>query len=316
MNVFVRVLNGPDAGRTIPLRAGQVARFGRTEWADFGFPSDATLGDVHFELRCGQSGSVVLRGLDASGTLLDGVEIAESPVRPGQKITAGQTTFSINFEPGTGAPSLIGGEGAKISGTARPAPLDQDETATVESVCSRFELEADAQRLARSDVSPTEFVTALVASGQLRDALRFQAFRLPKRHAVWWAWRCISDRLPEQNPAAAAALDAAHQWLVEPSEDAARKAGDAAESLGYGPAAAWVAAAAFWSGENIAPPVNPAVAPPEHLTGTAVSAAVLLGSIDGDPKRTMARQRAFLDFADKIICGDDSPPAAGDAARS
>lgn len=307
MNVLVRVLSGPDTGRTIPLRSGQVARFGRTEWADFGFPADAMLGDVHFELRCELTGVVVLRNLAASGTLVDGIETAEAVLRPGQKISAGQTTFSVVFESGSGTSRQ---SGARDASGDKPAENDRGdgETSTVESICSRFELEDDAALLATSGLSPDEFVMALVVNGHLRDALRFQSFRLPKRDAVWWSWRCLSDRASDLPPADTAALDTAHQWLLDPGDETARAAGDAAESLGYGTAAAWVAAAAFWSGDNMAPPVSPAVTPPDHLTGTAVSAAMLLGSLDGDPTRTAARQRAFLDIAAQVAAGDDRPP--------
>jgi len=305
MNVFVRVLNGPEAGSTIPLRAGQVARFGRTAWADFGFPSDPSLGDVHFELRCGRPGQVVLRNLDASGTFLDGVAISESTLRSGQKIAAGRTVFSVYFETTNGGSDSTM---ARLGGSAGEATANA-ETGTIATICQRFEFEEPPPEVPE-DATPNDFVATLVADGHLRDALRCQAFRLPKRSAVWWAWRCISGN-PEQAKAdgAAMALEAAQAWLRAPSDETARAAGKAAEDLKYGTAASWVAAAAFWSGENIAPPVTDAVAPPEHLAGTAVSAAVLLGALAGDPQRTVAWQHKFLEFADAIIRGDDDPPS-------
>jgi hypothetical protein len=308
MNTFVRVLNGPDTGRTIPLRRGQVARFGRTAWADFAFPADAALADVHFELRCEPSGQVVLLNLDESGTLLDGVEVSESTLRPGQRITAGNTVFAVIFDSTSSGLSTATGSNGGRRGTDPSAPRPgESDGQTVSAICNRFELETEEQPT--DELSVAEFAAALVAKGRLRDALRFQSFRMRKRHAVWWAWRCLSSQ-PDltTSPGTSEALHAAHQWLLDPSDENARVAGDVAEALQYGPAAAWAANAAFWSGNNIGPRGGDAVPPPEHLTGAAVSAAVLLGSVAPDPKATAARQQMFLDLAELVLNGEAGPP--------
>ena len=43
MQLTLQITAGPHAGRKVLLRSGQIARIGRTEWADFSFPRDADL---------------------------------------------------------------------------------------------------------------------------------------------------------------------------------------------------------------------------------------------------------------------------------
>src|SRR5947209_5115548 len=97
MAVILQVTGGPGFGRKTFLRAGQVVRVGRTEWADFNIPQDGTLAPVHFAIEF--SANVCrIRDLGGGGTLVNGQPVAESIVGHGDRITAGATTFSVQIE--------------------------------------------------------------------------------------------------------------------------------------------------------------------------------------------------------------------------
>lgn len=95
MRVILEVKSGPSAGKRIPLQSGQVAQFGRTEWADFSFPQDSEMSDVHFALECHRDRCVVCDLNSASGTRLNDQSVTRANCRNGDQIRAGQTTFTV-----------------------------------------------------------------------------------------------------------------------------------------------------------------------------------------------------------------------------
>ena len=66
---------------------------------------------------------------------------------------------------------------------------------------------------------------------------------------------------------------------------------------------AWTGIAAFWSGDSIAPPGQPPIAPLPQQTGSAVAAAVSLAAVRGDGKRYPERLRRFLGSGRDIASG-------------
>lgn len=297
MRIFVQVLNGADAGRRISLRPGTIVRFGRTAWADHFFPADATLGEIHFEVHTDANGAVVVRNLnEGSGTLVDGAPITECFVRSGQEIQAGQTRFSLIAFSASPEGLAVGD-----STVAEPTAGTLESGDATAKICERFQLEEPARPLLEAALSPDAFLKLLMSKSYFRDAVRFQSFRLPKREAVWWAFRCVGERLGESaSKEHSRALATAREWVIEPTDERARSAGEAAEALSYGPAAAWVAAAAFWSGNNIAPPVTEAVAPADHLTGTAVTASILIASTADKPVKTAEWLKRFIGLSEEV----------------
>src|SRR5215468_5508633 len=98
MQLTLQITTGPHAGRKVLLRSGQVARVGRTEWADFSFPRDVELADVHFAVQCQLSGAR-LRKLAADRPLeLNSQEVSEAELQPGDVIRAGQSSFQVAFD--------------------------------------------------------------------------------------------------------------------------------------------------------------------------------------------------------------------------
>ncbi|MHC4399967.1 MAG: FHA domain-containing protein [Planctomycetota bacterium] len=98
MRVVLEVVDGPHAGQKILLRQGQVAKIGRTEYADFAFPHDRYMSSVHFAVECGNDGFRV-RDLDSSnGTLVNGQRVQEAIAEDRSEIQAGQTRFVVHVQ--------------------------------------------------------------------------------------------------------------------------------------------------------------------------------------------------------------------------
>src|SRR5215203_5295727 len=99
MQLTLQITAGPHAGRKVLLRSGQVARIGRTEWADFSFPKDSDLADVHFAVQC-QLHAAKVRKLAADRPLtLNTKEVAaEADLQSGDTIQAGQSAFVVLFD--------------------------------------------------------------------------------------------------------------------------------------------------------------------------------------------------------------------------
>ena len=68
---------------------------------------------------------------------------------------------------------------------------------------------------------------------------------------------------------------------------------DAAESLEFDTACAWLGAAVGFSGGSMAPPDAPEIMPPEHMTAVAVAACLSLLSAS-DPDTMAASSRKMI----------------------
>ena len=169
----------------------------------------------------------------------------------------------------------------------------------------RLELEPEAASALAGAHTAAEGVIQLEARGLHNDAVRLAAHALPKREAVWWACMCagaVPD--PALLPADAAARVAAEAWVRKPTDDALRRvAWEAAQKTSFRSPEAWAAVGAFWSGGSMAPEGQPVVPPAEHLTGVAISGAVVMASVRGHPERAQARLERFLIAARDIANG-------------
>ena len=160
--------------------------------------------------------------------------------------------------------------------------------ATAKEVAAQFELAPEAKAMLNTQ-TPPQFLAALLDYGHDLDALRFLAYAMPKRHAVFWAWLCVKALQPkEPPPLAVKALEAAHKWILDPAEPNRRATEVAYLAAGLEEPAAVVAVAAFWSGGSLAPEGNPVVPPAAHLCAHGAASAVMLAVAKGDP--TKAKQ--------------------------
>ena len=188
-----------------------------------------------------------------------------------------------------------------MSDTTPQAKLDGTALA---AILPHLELSPAAAAALGGAERPAAAVASLAAAGFLVDAARLCAHALPHREAVWWAARCAAATAPAELPEAdQAACTLAEAWVRRVSDETRRAAMAKAEAAGFLSPEAWVAVAAFWSGDSMAPLGQPKLPPAPHLTGTAVSGAVILASVRGQPVRQPDRLRVFLDSARDIASG-------------
>ncbi|MDX1944390.1 MAG: FHA domain-containing protein [Pirellulaceae bacterium] len=307
MQIRLLVTAGPETGRKVLLRSGQVARIGRTEWADFSFPADAGLADVHFAVQCQPSGARV-RLLAAEKQLkINDQPATEADLAHGDRISAGGTTFTIQYEGYTeplaaaAAATLVGAAVVAAPAPATPAPPPEP---TAAEIAKYLQLSDDAVAIAEPLQTGPELVAALTAQKKFVPAIRVQAHILPKRHAVWWGCSCVQEvcqgKLP---PAEQAAADAAEQWVRDPSESRRRACEDAAEATAYDQPGSWLATAAFWSEGSLGPPEIDPIPPDERLTGQALTSALMIAAVHLDPLHDEARYQAFLKKAQQVASG-------------
>lgn len=141
---------------------------------------------------------------------------------------------------------------------------------TAQAISRHFELLDESQPLLEAEHTPAEFLQILIDNGHYHDAATFLAHAIPAHEAVWWACRCTRDHLDSSDEPYRQAHTAAEAWVRKPSEDTQRQAGKEAEAGHYNTPASWAAAAAFWSGDNVAPRDKPAMAPPAYQHAKAV----------------------------------------------
>jgi hypothetical protein len=185
----------------------------------------------------------------------------------------------------------------------------------------RLELDADGQTLLAGVEDAASAIDKLLAADRAQDAVRLIAHALPKREAVWWACMCARSvpdaALPSEDRVA---IDAAEGWVRKPTEAARRACQATAEKTKFDTAEAWAAMGAFWSGGSMSPEGQPEVPPPDNLTGTAVTGAVILVSARHEPAKQKERLSRFIASARDIAVGGggrlerEDPPAAVAAA--
>ena len=161
--------------------------------------------------------------------------------------------------------------------------------------------------------SPVEFLSQLVSARELEAAVKFLAFGLPKREAVWWACVCARMELPEpaQEPVLNA-LVAAETWVRKPTDENRRAAMASAQAAKFESPAAWAAVAAFWSSGSMAPPDLPEVPAAPHLMGVAVLGSVTLAAVLKNPELADEKRERYLAAAVNIANGGNGRvPATG-----
>jgi hypothetical protein len=146
---------------------------------------------------------------------------------------------------------------------------------TAAEICQRFEPGEKARQLLEPKLSPTEFLKLLNAEQLCADGIRFAAYALPSRAAIWWGCLCVwSIYRPKPPEKIEAALSSVVAWVQEPDEERRRAAQGMIEIAGLDTAAGRLAAALFLSGDNIAPPGQPEVKPKPFLWSKVLAGAV------------------------------------------
>jgi hypothetical protein len=191
--------------------------------------------------------------------------------------------------------------------TSRPEPDLPKLAVPLAPLVPRLELEGPAAQTVAGVPTADLALSRLESAGLHTEAVRLAAHALPKREAVWWACMCagaVAPPPPGLAPSDAAARQAAEAWVRKPADDGLRRAAwDAAQATDFRSPEAWAAVGAFWSGGSMSPAGQPTVPPGDHLTGVAVSGAVLLAAVRHRPERSAARMQRFLAAARDIAAG-------------
>jgi hypothetical protein len=196
--------------------------------------------------------------------------------------------------------------------------VDKLNAKSAAEVSQRARLGEEARSLLTEGVTSRQYLDQLIERRMHADAVQFLAHALPKREAIWWACLCITERLgPDPSPAAAAALDAARAWVIDPKDEKRRAAFPAAEAAGIGTPPGCAAAAAYFSGGSLAPAHLPAVAPAEHLTAHMIASALTLAAVIREPEKAVEKYASFLQSGLEVASGGIAVPEspAESAAR-
>jgi hypothetical protein len=181
--------------------------------------------------------------------------------------------------------------------THRPTPRGAREIAT------DAKLTAPARAVLADVNDPSLFLAQLIDKRLHADAVRFMAHRLPRAASVWWGCLCVWElSRAAPSPTAEAILKCIMDWLREPTEELRREAEKLADSAGADTPAGMLALAVFMTGDSIAPPKLPPVAPKPHLAASLVASAVLMASRSGVAGEAVL-QRQFLVIARDVLEG-------------
>jgi hypothetical protein len=183
-------------------------------------------------------------------------------------------------------------------------PLTKVQATKAAEVCQHLDLKEEARPLLQPNLTPRDFLDALLAKRQYQAAIPFVAHALPQREAVWWGCLCLRHvskaALP---PAEDAAFKAAVQWVLQPTEENRGGAKGAGEVAGVGVPAGALALAASWTGGSLAPANLPAVPPSPFMTAKGVAGAVLLAATKADPTKIADTQRLFVELGIDVAQG-------------
>jgi len=176
--------------------------------------------------------------------------------------------------------------------------------ATAIEICQDFDWDEGAGSILTPQITPLEFVSALIEKAYFLDAIRFLSFALPKRKAIWWAYLAAAqtengppetaDKKPNTQAITQNGLHAIKQWIYEPTDEARRQMQPLAEALAMKTATSWVAMAVFWSGGSITGLEDPAVEPDATLYAKAVAGAIQLAAVIQEPEDAPKKYARFL----------------------
>lgn len=298
MRATLHITSGAYAGRKIVLRDGQAAQFGRTEWADFSFPADQAMSDVHFRIDCSGRQCRLQDLQSASGTWVDGQEVTELVLRTGTVVTAGQTSFMVVL--GDDAPpTLVRASDASRAPTEPPMDA-ASPSIDVAELAREAQVSKPALKLAKGAKSLEAYLQSLREAQLAADAFTVALTHVGARPAI--AWGCdqvaqVSEQssltLDEQEQAA---LATARRWAAEPDEALAQEAHQLATDLELETPAAWLAEAAYFGAGNLGTAEYPVPAPP-GLFAAAVRASCDLLAARLPPDRAQGVRAQLLDSA-------------------
>ncbi len=303
MRIAIIAKTGPAAGRRIVLRGGQVARIGRTEWADFAFPEDPAMAEIHFAIHCGVHSAMIQALAVDRETRVNGIAMEKGILHQGDLVDAGSSQFIILVED-----AAITADASPLEGPSNTAVSETSNKHETREIAEYIGLSEAAIELARTSLDPTRFGDVLVQSSMLQDALRWYAHTMPKPKAVLWACRCVEANMQSAvDPVQRAAYRAALQWANDPNETNRSNAALLAEASRYEGVGGMLAAAVGWSGGSLGPSNQPDIPPDDRLTGRSVCSTLIVADSLENPIDSPKR---LLGFIERIRNASTLPPPA------
>jgi hypothetical protein len=308
MLVVLRIFSDNEPSRQVQLRSDQILKVGSSGWADLSVTSDPSMKEEHFEVRCSPEGCHV-RALNADAPLfLNDEPITSAVVFDGDEIKAGSTMFRL---------SIQGGPLRKLPEEPAAQPDAEEPEIPVAAVavtaaaalglvgiCAYLEFDDEVKSLAETNPTADKLIGELSAQEKFQDALRLRAYTLEKRQAVWWGCYCCRQELDGNLPLdQTEAVDAAADWVKDPSESLRRAAEAKAAKANYSGPGATLALSAFWSEGSLAPDGSPEVEADERLTSQGVTSALVTAAYLGDPTQATNRLKAFLTYGQDVADG-------------
>lgn len=161
---------------------------------------------------------------------------------------------------------------------------------------AHFELSEEGADCAdQAALPPADFLNLLLEKNLYFDAVKLLAHALPQRESIWWSCLAAKSSINNDTPAAdQAALSAAEQWAITPSEESRQLSKLWSEKTKQKSAASWAATAAFWSGGSMAKPGEPEVSPPPYLYAHAVSGAISMAAFAANPDNAAEPFQLFI----------------------
>jgi Inner membrane component of T3SS, cytoplasmic domain len=287
MRIAIIAKSGPAAGRRIVLRGGQIARVGRTDWADFALPEDLDLADIHFAVHCNENSVAIHSLAQGRDTKINRESVNQVELHHGDVIEAGATLFHVEIE---GAPKLA-------IENIDSAPISNDAPNRNETfeIAEYIGLSEGAIELAKNATDPKQFGNVLIQSANLKDALSWYAHTIPKPQAVHWACGCVEEVMQnERRSVQLAAYRSALRWSREPNDDNREDAKQLAEIAKHEGVGGILAASAGWSGGSLGPSNVPPIPPDDRLTARCLCIALSIAGSPLAPEATTNRLMGYL----------------------
>jgi len=340
MTVFVKIKENGRFRDVAALITNEPLSIGRAEDADVSVPDDKEMSHHHAAIELQYDHQCLVRDLSSSnGTFLNNRSVDVATVSAADVIRCGSTEFAVEWyaerevsSEKSGADVQAGKSGSVAAASADSNPVTSaprfsqpaepgnhlnqvsgfvEETAA--AVIERFALPPDELALQPEEgETPDTFARRLLQSEEPNATLRFLAYALPKRCAVWWLIECIRHVDGAECDADKRMLEAARTWVVEPSAESRRRAMELAEQMETKTPAAWAAVAAFFSDGSMAPPNAVAIPPGDDLTGKVVGGAVILCTVLREPEKAADKRKALTELGLRIAAGEDNWEQARD----
>lgn len=194
VRAIIQVESGLKEGHRFVLSHGQLLKFGRTEWADAVFNSDASMSGVHFSVEF-QGDACIVADLDSKhGTFVNGQPISRVIAHTGDRIRAGKTTFRVELE---GVPAAGRGGESEHRPPVETLIANQQATFTVEACKSTV----NCYRGSVLEMPPARLTKMLGKTYQTTLILSLHKLDRPPRSLVSpeYLFNWLPDELREEN---------------------------------------------------------------------------------------------------------------------